>query len=116
MANTKAKLRVASKSAVDQLSQQTLLATNSEAALPLLSMIGQAQLSIEDARGQDAPLQLQMAVIDLHACLAGSQFKGMLAQCAGQGRQPFGFACAHVALEALWVVGLHMPGRRVCCA
>ena len=56
---------------------------------------------------QGVPLQLQMAFSDLHTHLAGAQHKGMVAQCAGQGRQPFGFGGAHVALEALGVVGLH---------
>jgi hypothetical protein len=51
MAKSIAKLRVASKCNVDQLCEQPLLATNPEAALPLLSMIGQAQLSIEDLLG-----------------------------------------------------------------
>ena len=52
MANTKAKPQVASKFNVDQLNDQPLLATNPEAVLPLLSMIGQAQLSIDDLLGQ----------------------------------------------------------------
>lgn len=51
MAKSIAKLRVAKKFHVDQLSEQPLFATNPEAALPLLSMIEQAQLSIEDLLG-----------------------------------------------------------------
>jgi hypothetical protein len=47
-----AKLRVASKFNVNQLSEQPLFATNPEAALPLLSMLGRAQLSIEDLLGR----------------------------------------------------------------
>jgi hypothetical protein len=52
MANTNAKLRVASKFNVNRLSEKPLFATNPEAALPLLSPIGQAQLSIDDLLGQ----------------------------------------------------------------
>ena len=52
MTKSKAKLHVASKFNVDQLMEQPLFATNPEAALPLLSMLGQAQLSIEDLLGQ----------------------------------------------------------------
>jgi hypothetical protein len=33
-------------------------------------------------------LQLQMAFRDLHTHLDGAQHKGLVAQCAGQGRQP----------------------------
>ena len=55
---------------------------------------------------QRVPLQLQMAFSDLHTHLTGAQHIGMVARCAGQGRQPFGFAGTHVALDALGVVGL----------
>ena len=48
MKQSKPKLRVANKFSVSQLSEQPLFATNPEAALPMLSMIGQAQLSIDD--------------------------------------------------------------------
>ena len=76
MANTKAKLRVASKSDVDQLSQQTLLATNSEAALPLLSMIGQAQLSIEDLLGHLSRQFVEQLLVLSAQSVAGAQHKG----------------------------------------
>jgi hypothetical protein len=56
---------------------------------------------------QGVPLQLQMAFTDLHTHLTGAQHKGMLAQCAGQGRQPFGFGRAHVALKPVGVISLH---------
>jgi hypothetical protein len=52
MANTNANLSVASKFNVNRLSEQPLFATNPDAALPLLSMIGQTQLSIDDLLGQ----------------------------------------------------------------
>lgn len=52
MAKSKAKLTVASKFNTDQLNDQPLFATNPEAVLPLLSMLGQAQLSIDDLLGQ----------------------------------------------------------------
>lgn len=54
MKQSKANLHVASRFSVDQLSEQPLFATNPEAALPLLSMIGQAQLSIEDLLNSQA--------------------------------------------------------------
>ena len=76
MANTKAKLRVASKSDVDQLSQQTLLSTNPEAALPLLSMIGQAQLSIEDLLGHLSRQFVEQLLVLSAQSVAGSQHKG----------------------------------------
>ena len=47
-----AKLRVANKSDIAQLNAQPLFSANPEAVLPLLSMIGQAQLSIDDLLGQ----------------------------------------------------------------
>jgi hypothetical protein len=49
---SKAKLPVVSKFNVNQLSEQPLFATNPKAALWLLSMIGRAQLSIDDLLGQ----------------------------------------------------------------
>ena len=52
MAKSKAKLHVASKFNADQLREQPLFSSNPEAALPLLSMIGQAQLSIDNLLGQ----------------------------------------------------------------
>ena len=52
MKQSKAKLRVASKFNVNQLSEQPLLATNPQAALPLLSMIGKPQCPIDDLLGQ----------------------------------------------------------------
>ena len=50
MTKSKAKPHVTSKFSLDQLSEQPLFAANPEAALPMLSMIGQAQLSIDDLR------------------------------------------------------------------
>ena len=52
MKQSKAKLRVASKFNINQLSEQPLFSINPQASLPLLSMIGQAQLSIDDLLGQ----------------------------------------------------------------
>ena len=43
-----AKLHVANKLDIAGLNAQPLFATNPAAALPMLAMIGQAQLSIED--------------------------------------------------------------------
>ena len=45
-----AKLHVTNKSDIARLTAQPLFVANPEAALPLLSMIGQAQLSIDDHR------------------------------------------------------------------
>lgn len=52
MKQSKAKPRIASKFNVNQLSEQPLFATNPQAALLLLAMNGQAQLSIDDLLGQ----------------------------------------------------------------
>ena len=49
---SKAKLHVANKSDITRLDAQSLFAANPRAALPLLSMIGQAQFSIDDLLGQ----------------------------------------------------------------
>jgi hypothetical protein len=43
---SKAKLRVASKFNVNQLSERSLFVTNPQADLPLLSMIGQRSVSM----------------------------------------------------------------------
>ena len=51
MTQSKAKLQVARKFNVNQVSEQPLFAANPQAAVPLLSMIGQAQLFIDDLLG-----------------------------------------------------------------
>jgi transposase-like protein len=76
MANTNAKLRVASKFNVNRLSEQPLFATNPEAALPLLSMIGQAQLSIDDLLGQLSRQFIEQLLVLSAQSVAGAQHKG----------------------------------------
>jgi transposase-like protein len=76
MANTNAKLRVASKFNVNRLSEQPLFATNPEAALPLLSMIGQAQLSIDDLLGQLSRQFIEQLLVLSAQSVAGSRHKG----------------------------------------
>jgi transposase-like protein len=76
MAKSIAKLRVASKFNVDQLSEQPLFATNPEAALPLLSMIGQAQLSIEDLLGHLSREFIEQLLVLSAQSVAGAQHKG----------------------------------------
>jgi putative transposase len=76
MAKSIAKLRVASKFNVDQLSEQPLFATNPETALPLLSMIGQAQLSIEDLLGHLSRQFIEQLLVLSAESVAGAQHKG----------------------------------------
>jgi hypothetical protein len=68
-----AKLRVASKFNVDQLSEQPLFATNPETALPLLSLIGQAQLSIEDLLGHLSRQFIEQLLVLSAQSVAGDQ-------------------------------------------
>lgn len=76
MAKSIAKLHVASKFNVDQLSDQPLFATNPEAVLPLLSMIGQAQLSIDDLLGQLSRQFIEQLLVLSAQSVAGAQHKG----------------------------------------
>ena len=76
MTKSKAKLHVASKFNVDQLIEQPLFATNPEAALPLLSMLGQAQLSIEDLLGQLSRQFIEQLLALSAQSVAGAQHKG----------------------------------------
>ena len=76
MAKSKAKLHVASKFNVDQLNDQPLFATNPETVLPLLSMIGQAQLSIDDLLGQLSRQFIEQMLVLSAQSVAGAQHKG----------------------------------------
>jgi transposase-like protein len=76
MAKSKAKLHVASKFNVDQLNDQPLFATNPETVLPLLSMIGQAQLSIDDLLGQLSRQFIEQMLVLSAKSVAGAQHKG----------------------------------------
>ena len=76
MKQSKAKLRVASKFNVNQLSEQPLFATNPQAALPLLSMIGQAQLSIDDLLGQLSRQFIEQLLILSAQRVAGTKYPG----------------------------------------
>ena len=76
MSKSKAKLHVASKFDGNRLSEQPLCATNPEAALPLLSMIGQAQLSIDDLLGQLSRQFIEQLLVLSAQSVAGAQHKG----------------------------------------
>ena len=76
MSKSKAKLHVTSKLNVAQLNEQPLFATNPQAALPLLSMIGQAQLSIDDLLGQLSRWFIEQLLVLSAQSVAGSQHKG----------------------------------------
>ena len=76
MKQSKAKLHVASKFNVNQISQQPLFAANPEAALPLLSMIGQAQLSIDDLLGQLSRQFIEQLLVLSAQTVAGTKHKG----------------------------------------
>ena len=76
MKQSKPKLRVIKKSNVAQLSEQPLFATNAQAALPLLSMIGQAQLSIEDLLGQLSRQFLEQLLVLSAQSVAGTKHPG----------------------------------------
>ena len=76
MAKSIAKLHVARKSNVDQLREQALFSSNPEAALPLLSMIGQAQLSIDDLLGQLSRQFIEHMLVLSAQSVAGVQHKG----------------------------------------
>ena len=76
MKQSKAKLRVASKFNVNQLSEQPLFATNPQAALPLLSMIGQAQLSIDDLLGQLSRQFIEQLLVLSAQTVAGTKHPG----------------------------------------
>jgi len=52
MAQSKANIQIASKLSAKQLNDHPLLTTTLEAVLLLLSMLGQAQLSIDNLLGQ----------------------------------------------------------------
>ena len=76
MAKSKAKLHVASQSHGDQLNELPLLAANPEAVLPLLSMIGQAQLSIDDLLGQLSRQFIEQMLVLSAQSVAGVQHQG----------------------------------------
>ena len=67
---------VAKKFNVDQLREQPLFSTNPEAALPLLAMIGQAQLSIDDLLGQLSRQFIEHMLVLSAQSVAGVQHKG----------------------------------------
>ena len=76
MKQSKPKLRVLSKSSAAQLNEQPLFATHPQAALPLLSMIGQAQLSIEDLLGQLSRQFLEQLLVLSAQSVAGAKHPG----------------------------------------
>ena len=76
MRKSTAKLQIASKDTVDQLNEQPLFAANPQAVLPLLSMIGKAQLSIDDLLGQLSRQFIEQMLILSAQSVAGAQHKG----------------------------------------
>ena len=76
MKQSKPKLHVIKKSNTSQLSEQPLFATNAPAALPLLQMIGQAQLSIEDLLGQLSRQFLEQLLVLSAQSVAGTKHPG----------------------------------------
>ena len=76
MAKSIAKLRVAKKFNVAHLGEQPLFSTNPEAALPLLSMIGQAQLSIDDLLSQLSRQFIEHMLVLSAQSVASVQHKG----------------------------------------
>lgn len=76
MEKSSAKRRIASQGHVNPTNQQPLFAANPEAVLPLLSMIGQAQLSIEDLLGQLSRQFIEQMLILSAQSVAGAQHKG----------------------------------------
>ena len=75
MKQSKLKLRVATNSSADQWSEQPLFATNPEAALPLLSMIEQAQLSIDDLLGQLSRQFIEQLLVLSAQSVAGAKHR-----------------------------------------
>ena len=76
MKQSKPKLRVINKSGIAGLSDQPLFAANPQAALPLLSMIGQAQLSIEDLLGQLSGQFIEQLLVLSAQSVAGTKHPG----------------------------------------
>lgn len=73
---SKSKLRVVNKSDDAHLSEQPLFAANPEAALPLLSMIGQAQLSIDDLLGNLSRQFIEQLLVLSAQSVAGAKHPG----------------------------------------
>ena len=71
-----AKLRLANKSDIAGLNTQPLFTANPAAALPLLSMIGQAQLSIEDLLGQLSRQFIEQLLVLSAQTVAGPKHPG----------------------------------------
>ncbi len=76
MNKSKAKLHVTNKFNANQMGEQPLFATNPEAVLPLLSMIGQAQLSIEDLLGHLSRQFIEQLLVLSAQSVAGAPHKG----------------------------------------
>ena len=95
-----AKLRVANKSDIARLTAQPLFAANPEAALPLLSMIGQAQLSIDDLLGQLSRQFIEQLLVLSAQTVAGSKHPGRQAgQVRWHGAQSGVVAVGHSKLH-----------------
>ena len=95
-----AKLRVANKSDIARLTAQPLFAANPEAALPMLSMIGQAQLSIDDLLGQLSRQFIEQLLVLSAQTVAGSKHPGRQAgQVRWHGAQSGVVAVGHSKLH-----------------
>jgi putative transposase len=76
MRKSTAKLHIASKDDVHQLGEQPLFGANPHAVLPLLSMIGQAQLSIDNLLGQLSRQFIEQLLVLSAQSVAGAKHKG----------------------------------------
>ncbi len=100
MKQSKAKFHVANKSDITRLNAQPLLAANPEAALPLLSMIGQAQLSIDDLLGQLSRQFIEQLLVLSAQTVAGLKHPGRQAgQVRWHGAQGGVVAVGHSKLH-----------------
>jgi putative transposase len=70
------KLQIVGKAQAQTLDSQSLFSTNPQAALPLLSMIGQAQWSIEDLLGQLSRQFIEQLLVLSAQSVAGAKHPG----------------------------------------
>ena len=82
------KLQIVNKMNLAALESQPLLTANPQAALPLLAMIGQAQLSIEDLLGRTSRQFIEQLLMMAAESVAGAKHPGRLAgEVRWHGRQ-----------------------------
>ena len=76
MKQSKPKLNICNKAQIQSCAVRPLLSANPEAALPLLSMIGQAQISIEDLLGQISQQFIEQLLVLSAQSVAGAKHPG----------------------------------------